>query len=136
MKKLYVFFVIGLPCFFFACKEGKSSSQNASVSDSLVIEEKKLYSTKTDEKIDLAPIQSDIPEFGNVSADAFVAKAKTYFEKMAEATQKGDNEQVLQLQLQAIDIDDEYQNAKKQLNAGQQKQLENWYMKLVEAAAK
>ena len=134
MKKLYVFGLAAVLSFLSSCKKESPATVNNSISNTL--KNKVSDSIKTKISIDLTPIQTDVPKFDNASADAFVAEAKNYFQKVAEASQKGDNEQVLKLQIQAVEIDDNYQTVKKQLNTDQQKKLETWYMRLVETAAK
>jgi len=134
MKKLYIFGLAALLFCFSSCKKESPVAVNDSISDTFKGEISD--SIKAGISIDLTPIQIDIPKFDDASANAFVAEAKNYFQKVAEASLKGDDEQVLSLQNQAVEIDNNYQNAKKQLDTDQQKRLEVWYMKLVEAGAK
>jgi hypothetical protein len=139
MKIIYIFSVMGLLSFC-SCKKKPLTTESSSVKDTLIAEKGKSDTAKADvltsHEIDLSPVRLDIPHFDDPEANAFVIKIKKYFEEMAEATQKGDSDKVLKLQLQAVDIDTEFQKVKNKLDAKQQKQLSDWYIKLVDAASK
>ncbi len=136
MKISHLIILSGLLVGFYSCKDDKkatSEEQTQEVKQDTLSEEVK-PAVKPAE-ISLEPVQSDVPSFTNPEAKAFVDKTKKYFEEVAEATKKGDTHKIVELQLQASDIDTEFQKIKGKLNAEQQKQLTDWYMKLVKAAS-
>lgn len=135
--KLFYILLFSCLLFCFSCKNDKKDNQSEisikTEKDSTSV--KNVVKNNQQNRIDLKPVTSDVPHFNNKEADAFVNKTKIYFEQMAEANKANNAEKIEELQLQAIDIDAEMQKVKSKLNTEQQKQLTDWYMKLVKAAS-
>ncbi|PQL95110.1 hypothetical protein [Apibacter adventoris] len=129
--------LISCTLFFLSCKKDKITNDlETSVMkklDTTVVENKEITISNT---IDLEPIKTDIPQFNDKEADAFVKKVKKYFEQIAEANRSNNPDEILELQIRANDIDTEMQEIKNKLSKEKQKQLSDWYMKLVNAASK
>ncbi|MCO6565293.1 MAG: hypothetical protein J6581_07610 [Apibacter sp.] len=85
--------------------------------------------------ISLSPIKN-VPKFDNKEVNNFIQEIKIYFEQMAEANKVGNDNKIIELQLKANDIDENYKKVLKKLNTEQQKKLTEWYMQLVDAASK
>jgi hypothetical protein len=135
MKISYIGILLILVFNLYSCKNDKNSTSNEPI--------QKVKKDSIREKdggnsgeISLESVKSEVPSFANPEVATFIANTKKYFEEIAEATQKGNSDKVLELQLKAVDIATEFQKVKNKLDAGQQKQLTDWYMKLVEAASK
>lgn len=134
--KLFNIFLFFCLLFCFSCKNDKKDNQpEISIKTEKDSTSAKNVANNQQNAIDLKPVTSDVPHFNNKEADAFVNKTKVYFEQMAEANKANNAEKIEELQLQAIDIDAEMQKVKSKLNTEQQKQLTDWYMKLVKAAS-
>lgn len=129
--------LISCTLFFLSCKKDKITNDlETSVMkklDTTVVENKEMIISNT---IDLEPIKTNIPQFNDKEADAFVKKVKKYFEQIAEANRSNNPDEILELQIRANDIDTEMQEIKNKLSKEKQKQLSDWYMKLVNAASK
>ncbi|MDR2123335.1 MAG: hypothetical protein LBP34_09470 [Flavobacteriaceae bacterium] len=134
MRTLYVTALLTTTFIFYSCKNDKNTTPDQPDQE---IKQDSVANDNTSavEEINLDLVKSEIPFFDNPEADDFVAQTKKYFEEIAEATKKGDSDKVLELQLQAVDIDLALQKVKNKLNAEQKKQLTDWYMKLVNAAS-
>ncbi|CVK16962.1 hypothetical protein Ga0061079_11336 [Apibacter mensalis] len=85
--------------------------------------------------ISLSPIKN-VPKFDNKEVNNFIQEIKIYFEQMAEANKIGNDNKIIELQLKANDIDENYKKVLKKLNTEQQKKLTEWYMQLVDTASK
>jgi hypothetical protein len=85
--------------------------------------------------ISLSPIKN-VPKFDNKEVNNFIQEIKIYFEQMAEANKVGNDNKIIELQLKANYIDENYKKVLKKLNTEQQKKLTEWYMQLVDAASK
>lgn len=129
--------LISCTLFFLSCKKDKITNDlETSVMkklDTTMVGNKEITISNT---IDLEPIKTDIPQFNDKEADAFVKKVKKYFEQIAEANRSNNPDEILELQIRANDIDTEMQEIKNKLSKEKQKQLSDWYMKLVNAASK
>lgn len=133
MKISYIVFFLGIALSICSCNNSKKSEKDPNTTqskDSTPV----VQSTSLD-TISLYPIKK-VPKFENKEVDNFVQKTKLYFEQIAEATQAGNDSKILELQLKANDIDENYKRVLKKLNNEQQKNLRNWYMQLVDAASK
>lgn len=134
--KLFNILLFSCLLFCFSCKNDKKGNKSEiSIKTEKDSTSAKNVANNQQNAIDLKPVTSDVPHFNNKEADAFVNKTKVYFEQMAEANKANNAEKIEELQLQAIDIDAEMQKVKSKLNTEQQKQLTDWYMKLVKAAS-
>lgn len=133
MKISYIVFFLGIALSISSCNNSKKSEKdpntNQSKDSTLVVQPTSL------DTISLSPIKK-VPKFENKEVDNFVQKTKLYFEQIAEATQAGNDSKILELQLKANDIDENYKRVLKKLDTEQQKNLRNWYMQLVDAASK
>lgn len=133
MKISYIVFFLGIALSISSCNNSKKSEKdpntNQSKDSTLVVQSPSL------DTISLSPIKK-VPKFENKEVDNFVQKTKLYFEQIAEATQAGNDSKILELQLKANDIDENYKRVLKKLDTEQQKNLRNWYMQLVDAASK
>lgn len=133
MKISYIVFFLGIALSISSCNNSKKSEKdpntNQSKDSTLVVQPTSL------DTISLYPIKK-VPKFENKEVDNFVQKTKLYFEQIAEATQAGNDSKILELQLKANDIDENYKRVLKKLDTEQQKNLRNWYMQLVDAASK
>lgn len=133
MKISYIVFFLGIALSISSCNNSKKSEKdpntNQSKDSTLVVQPTSL------DTISLSPIKK-VPKFENKEVDNFVQKTKLYFEQIAEATQAGNDSKILELQLKANDIDENYKRVLKKLDTEQQKILRNWYMQLVDAASK
>lgn len=133
MKISYIVFFLGIALSISSCNNSKKSEKdpntNQSKNSTLVVQPTSL------DTISLSPIKK-IPKFENKEVDNFVQETKLYFEQIAEATQSGNDSKILELQLKANDIDENYKRVLKKLDTEQQKNLRNWYMQLVDAASK
>lgn len=133
MKISYIVFFLGIALSISSCNNSKKSEKDPNTTQSkdstLVVQ-----STSLD-TISLSPIKK-VPKFENKEVDNFVQKTKLYFEQIAEATQAGNDSKILELQLKANDIDENYKRVLKKLDTEQQKILRNWYMQLVDVASK
>lgn len=133
MKISYIVFFLGIALSISSCNNSKKSEKdpntNQSKDSTLVVQPTSL------DTISLSPIKK-VPKFENKEVDNFVQKTKLYFEQIAEATQAGNDSKILELQLKANDIDENYKKVLKKLDTEQQKNLRNWYMQLVDAASK
>lgn len=133
MKISYIVFFLGIALSISSCNNSKKSEKdpntNQSKDSTLVVQPTSL------DTISLSPIKK-VPKFENKEVDNFVQKTKLYFEQIAEATQAGNESKILELQLKANDIDENYKRVLKKLDTEQQKNLRNWYMQLVDAASK
>ncbi|WP_303848719.1 hypothetical protein [Apibacter mensalis] len=133
MKISYIVFFLGIALSISSCNNSKKSEKdpntNQSKDSTLVVK------TTSLDTISLSPIKK-VPKFENKEVDNFVQKTKLYFEQIAEATQAGNESKILELQLKANDIDENYKKVLKKLDTEQQKNLRNWYMQLVDAASK
>lgn len=85
--------------------------------------------------ISLSPIKN-VPKFDNKEVNNFIQEIKIYFEQMAEANKVGNDNKIIELQLKANDIDENYKKVLKKLNTEQQQKLTEWYMQLVDTASK
>lgn len=133
MKISYIVFFLGIALSISSCNNSKKSEKDLNTTqskDSTPV----VQSTSLD-TISLSPIKK-VPKFENKEVDNFVQKTKLYFEQIAEATQAGNDSKILELQLKANDIDENYKRVLKKLDTEQQKILRNWYMQLVDAASK
>lgn len=133
MKISYIVFFLGIALSISSCNNSKKSEKDPNTNqskDSTPV----VQSTSLD-TISLSPIKK-VPKFENKEVDNFVQKTKLYFEQIAEATQAGNDSKILELQLKANDIDENYKRVLKKLDTEQQKNLRNWYMQLVDAASK
>lgn len=133
MKISYIVFFLGIALSISSCNNSKKSEKdpntNQSKDSTIVVQPTSL------DTISLSPIKK-VPKFENKEVDNFVQKTKLYFEQIAEATQAGNESKILELQLKANDIDENYKRVLKKLDTEQQKNLRNWYMQLVDAASK
>lgn len=133
MKISYIVFFLGIALSISSCNNSKKSEKdpntNQSKDSTLVVQPTSL------DTISLSPIKK-VPKFENKEVDNFVQETKLYFEQIAEATQAGNDSKILELQLKANDIDENYKRVLKKLDTEQQKNLRNWYMQLVDAASK
>lgn len=133
MKISYIVFFLGIALSISSCNNSKKSEKdpntNQSKDSTLVVQPTSL------DTISLSPIKK-VPKFENKEVDNFVQETKLYFEQIAEATQAGNDSKILELQLKANDIDENYKRVLKKLDNEQQKNLRNWYMQLVDAASK
>lgn len=133
MKISYIVFFLGIALSISSCNNSKKSEKDPNTNQSkdrtLVVQPTSL------DTISLSPIKK-VPKFENKEVDNFVQKTKLYFEQIAEATQAGNDSKILELQLKANDIDENYKRVLKKLDTEQQKNLRNWYMQLVDAASK
>lgn len=133
MKISYIVFFLGIALSISSCNNSKKSEKdpntNQSKDSTIVVQPTSL------DTISLSPIKK-VPKFENKEVDNFVQKTKLYFEQIAEATQAGNESKILELQLKANDIDENYKKVLKKLDTEQQKNLRNWYMQLVDAASK
>lgn len=133
MKISYIVFFLGIALSISSCinskKTEKAPNTNQSKDSTLVVQSPSL------DTISLSPIKK-VPKFENKEVDNFVQETKLYFEQIAEATQAGNDSKILELQLKANDIDENYKSVLKKLDTEQQKNLRNWYMQLVDAASK
>ncbi|MCX8677110.1 MULTISPECIES: hypothetical protein [unclassified Apibacter] len=133
MKISYIVFFLGIALSISSCNNSKKSEKdpntNQSKDSTIVVQPTSL------DTISLSPIKK-VPKFENKEVDNFVQKTKLYFEQIAEATQAGNDSKILELQLKANDIDENYKKVLKKLDTEQQKNLRNWYMQLVDAASK
>lgn len=133
MKISYIVFFLAIALSISSCNNSKKSEKdpntNQSKDSTLVVQPTSL------DTISLSPIKK-VPKFENKEVDNFVQKTKLYFEQIAEATQAGNESKILELQLKANDIDENYKRVLKKLDTEQQKNLRNWYMQLVDAASK
>ncbi|TWP22522.1 hypothetical protein ETU10_10655 [Apibacter muscae] len=86
-------------------------------------------------EIALDPIISEVPQFSNAEVNKFINKTKTYYEEVYKAAKDKNLDKEIELQHKSIEIDTEFLQIKSKLSNSEQKQLENWYMKLVESAA-
>lgn len=133
MKISYIVFFLGIALSISSCNNSKKSEKDPNTNqskDSTPV----VQSTSLD-TISLSPIKK-VPKFENKEVDNFVQETKLYFEQIAEATQAGNDSKILELQLKANDIDENYKRVLKKLDTEQQKNLRNWYMQLVDAASK
>lgn len=133
MKISYIVFFLGIALSISSCINSKKSEKAPNTTqskDSTPV----VQSTSLD-TISLSPIKK-VPKFENKEVDNFVQETKLYFEQIAEATQAGNDSKILELQLKANDIDENYKRVLKKLDNEQQKNLRNWYMQLVDAASK
>lgn len=133
MKISYIVFFLGIALSISSCINSKKSEKAPNTTqskDSTPV----VQSTSLD-TISLSPIKK-VPKFENKEVDNFVQETKLYFEQIAEATQAGNDSKILELQLKANDIDENYKRVLKKLDTEQQKNLRNWYMQLVDAASK
>lgn len=133
MKISYIVFFLGIALSISSCNNSKKSEKDPNTTqskDSIPV----VQSTSLD-TISLSPIKK-VPKFENKEVDNFVQETKLYFEQIAEATQAGNDSKILELQLKANDIDENYKSVLKKLDTEQQKNLRNWYMQLVDAASK
>lgn len=133
MKISYIVFFLGIALSISSCINSKKSEKAPNTTqskDSIPV----VQSTSLD-TISLSPIKK-VPKFENKEVDNFVQETKLYFEQIAEATQAGNDSKILELQLKANDIDENYKSVLKKLDTEQQKNLRNWYMQLVDAASK
>lgn len=133
MKISYIVFFLGIALSISSCINSKKSEKAPNTTqskDSTPV----VQSTSLD-TISLSPIKK-VPKFENKEVDNFVQETKLYFEQIAEATQAGNDSKILELQLKANDIDENYKRVLKKLDTEQQKILRNWYMQLVDAASK
>lgn len=133
MKISYIVFFLGIALSISSCNNSKKSEKAPNTTqskDSTPV----VQSTSLD-TISLSPIKK-VPKFENKEVDNFVQETKLYFEQIAEATQAGNDSKILELQLKANDIDENYKKVLKKLDTEQQKNLRNWYMQLVDAASK
>lgn len=132
MKISYIVFFLGIALSISSCNNSKKSEKAPNTTqskDSTPV----VQSTSLD-TISLSPIKK-VPKFENKEVDNFVQETKLYFEQIAEATQAGNDSKILELQLKANDIDENYKRVLKKLDTEQQKNLRNWYMQLVDAAS-
>lgn len=133
MKISYIVFFLGIALSISSCinskKTEKAPNTNQPKDSTLVVQSPSL------DTISLSPIKK-VPKFENKEVDNFVQETKLYFEQIAEATQAGNDSKILELQLKANDIDENYKRVLKKLDTEQQKNLRNWYMQLVDAASK
>lgn len=133
MKISYIVFFLGIALSISSCNNSKKSEKdpntNQSKNSTLVVQPTSL------DTISLSLIKK-VPKFENKEVDNFVQETKLYFEQIAEATQSGNDSKILELQLKANDIDENYKRVLKKLDTEQQKNLRNWYMQLVDAASK
>lgn len=133
MKISYIVFFLGIALSISSCNNSKKSEKdpntNQSKDSTIVVQPTSL------DTISLSPIKK-VPKFENKEVDNFVQKTKLYFEQIAEAIQAGNESKILELQLKANDIDENYKRVLKKLDTEQQKNLRNWYMQLVDAASK
>lgn len=133
MKISYIVFFLGIALSISSCNNSKKSEKapntNQPKDSTLVVQSPSL------DTISLSPIKK-VPKFENKEVDNFVQETKLYFEQIAEATQAGNDSKILELQLKANDIDENYKSVLKKLDTEQQKNLRNWYMQLVDAASK
>lgn len=133
MKISYIVFFLGIALSISSCinskKTEKAPNTNQPKDSTLAVQSPSL------DTISLSPIKK-VPKFENKEVDNFVQETKLYFEQIAEATQAGNDSKILELQLKANDIDENYKSVLKKLDTEQQKNLRNWYMQLVDAASK
>lgn len=133
MKISYIVFFLGIALSISSCNKSKKSEKAPNTTqskDSTLVVQSTLLDT-----ISLSPIKK-VPKFENKEVDNFIQETKLYFEQIAEATQAGNDSKILELQLKANDIDENYKRVLKKLDTEQQKNLRNWYMQLVDAASK
>ena len=133
MKISYIVFFLSIALSISSCNNSKKSEKDPNTNQSKDITP--VVQSKSLDTISLSPIKK-VPKFENKEVDNFVQKTKLYFEQIAEATQAGNDSKILELQLKANDIDENYKRVLKKLDTEQQKILRNWYMQLVDAASK
>ncbi|MXO34119.1 hypothetical protein GFU95_05120 [Apibacter sp. B3889] len=133
MKISYIVFFLGIALSISSCNNSKKSEKDPNTNQSK--DSTPVVKTTSLDTISLSPIKK-VPKFENKEADNFVQETKLYFEQIAEATQAGNESKILELQLKANDIDENYKKVLKKLDTEQQKNLRNWYMQLVDAASK
>lgn len=133
MKISYIIFFLSIALSISSCNNSKKSEKDPNTNQSKDITP--VVQSKSLDTISLSPIKK-VPKFENKEVDNFVQKTKLYFEQIAEATQVGNDSKILELQLKANDIDENYKRVLKKLDTEQQKILRNWYMQLVDAASK
>lgn len=133
MKISYIIFFLSIALSISSCNNSKKSEKDPNTNQSKDITPV-VQSTSLD-TISLSPIKK-VPKFENKEVDNFVQETKLYFEQITEATQAGNGSKILELQLKANDIDENYKKVLKKLDTEQQKNLRNWYMQLVDAASK
>ena len=133
MKISYIIFFLSIALSISSCNNSKKSEKDPNTNQSKDITP--VVQSKSLDTISLSPIKK-VPKFENKEVDNFVQKTKLYFEQIAEATQAGNDSKILELQLKANDIDENYKRVLKKLDTEQQKILRNWYMQLVDAASK
>lgn len=133
MKISYIVFFLGIALSISSCNNSKKSEKDTNTNQSK--DSTPVVKTTSLDTISLSPIKK-VPKFENKEADNFVQETKLYFEQIAEATQAGNESKILELQLKANDIDENYKKVLKKLDTEQQKNLRNWYMQLVDAASK
>lgn len=133
MKISYIVFFLGIALSISSCNNSKKSEKDPNTNQSK--DSTSVVKPTSLDTISLSPIKK-VPKFENKEVDNFVQKTKLYFEQIAEATQAGNESKILELQLKANDIDENYKKVLKKLDTEQQKNLRNWYMQLVDAASK
>ncbi|QII71963.1 hypothetical protein [Apibacter sp. B2966] len=133
MKISYIVFFLGIALSISSCMNSKKSEKAPNTTQSK--DSTPVVQSKSLDTISLSPIKK-VPKFENKEVDNFVQETKLYFEQIAEATQAGNDSKILELQLKANDIDENYKRVLKKLDTEQQKILRNWYMQLVDAASK
>lgn len=133
MKISYIVFFLGIALSISSCNNSKKSEKDPNTNQSK--DSTPVVQPTSLDTISLSPIKK-VPKFENKEVDNFVQKTKLYFEQIAEATQAGNDSKILELQLKANDIDENYKRVLKKLDTEQQKNLRNWYMQLVDAASK
>ncbi|WP_303811294.1 hypothetical protein [Apibacter mensalis] len=133
MKISYIVFFLGIALSISSCNNSKKSEKDPNTNQSK--DSTPVVQPTSLDTISLSPIKK-VPKFENKEVDNFVQETKLYFEQIAEATQAGNDSKILELQLKANDIDENYKRVLKKLDTEQQKNLRNWYMQLVDAASK
>lgn len=133
MKISYIVFFLGIALSISSCNNSKKSEKDPNTNQSK--DSTPVVQPTSLDTISLSPIKK-VPKFENKEVDNFVQETKLYFEQIAEATQAGNESKILELQLKANDIDENYKKVLKKLDTEQQKNLRNWYMQLVDAASK
>jgi hypothetical protein len=133
MKINYSILFLGVALSSSSCNEHKNVEKDQNkikTKDSTIV-----MQLKTLDTLNLSPIRN-IPKFDNKEVNSFIQETKIYYEHMAEANKVGNDNRIIELQLRANDIDENYKKVLKKLNTEQQKKLTDWYMQLVDAASK
>ncbi|TWP26724.1 hypothetical protein ETU09_09185 [Apibacter muscae] len=133
MKIFYAYLLTVFFFLFFNCEKKTNIKENKVEKLSKNKDSSEL--NISDSEIALDPIISEVPEFSNAEVNKFINKTKAYYEEVYQAAKDKNLDKEIELQHKSIEIDTEFLQIKNKLSNAEQKQLENWYMKLVESAA-